>query len=73
MCFDLFRMSKNQPLHVNYVGPLTAPELTAANLKWLHNVQHTMFYNEIANLQSGSSYLQLVRQLRLFLDNNDLL
>ena len=55
------------------LGPLTVPELTAANQKWLHNVQHTTFSNEIANLQSGGNRLQLVRQLRLFLDKNGLL
>ena len=55
------------------LGQLTVPELTAANQKWLYNVQHTIFAHEISNLQSGGSCLQLVRQLRLFLDKNGLL
>ena len=52
------------------LGPLTVPELTAANQKWLYN---NTFAHEISNLQSGGSRLQLVRQLRLFLDKNGLL
>lgn len=56
------------------VGPLSAMELKAANLKWLYSVQHTVFSTEIQHLQqSDSTRPQLVRQLRLFLDNNKLL
>lgn len=48
-------------------------ELKAANLKWLYSVQHTVFSTEIQHLQSGGNRSPLVRQLRLFLDSNDLL
>ncbi|XP_065894153.1 uncharacterized protein [Dysidea avara] len=54
-------------------GPLTASELTQANLKWIHDTQNTVFAKEITNIPSGRNRLPLVRQLRLFLDNNNLL
>jgi len=53
------------------MGPLSAMELKAANLKWLYSV---LFSAEIQHLQqSGSTRPQLVCQLRLFLDNHKLL
>lgn len=52
-------------------GPLTTSELTQANLKWIHDIQHAAFAKEIANMQSRHNHLPLVRQLRLFLDSND--
>lgn len=54
-------------------GSLTPSELASANLKWMHYIQHTSFPDEIANLQSHGKCLLLVRQLRLFLDHNQLL
>ena len=48
-------------------GTLKPSELTLANLKWIHQIQHTVFSEEIANLQSNQSRLPQVRQLRLFL------
>ena len=54
-------------------GTLKPSELTLANLKWIHQIQHTVFSEEIANLQSNQSRLPLVRQLRLFLDRDKLL
>ena len=55
-------------------GHLTTFELANAKLKWLYTIQHEVFPEEIANLQSSSrSRLPLVRQLRLFLDDDQLL
>ena len=54
-------------------GPLTTSELTQANLKWINNIQHTIFAKEIANIRSHRNWLPLVRQLKLFLDNENLL
>ena len=50
---------------------LTPSELTKANLKWLHTIQHEIFSAEITNLQSRSRRLPLVWHLRLFLDKLD--
>ena len=52
---------------------LTPSELTKANLKWLHTIQHEIFSAEITNLQSRSRRLPLVRHLRLFLDKDQLI
>jgi len=55
-------------------GHLTPSELSKAKLKWMHTIQHEVFPEEIANVKSQSrSRLPLVRQLRLFLDNDQLL
>jgi len=71
----VFRFLNNlrQPSSLRQTGPLTTSELTQANLKWIHNTQHTTFSKEIANIQSRHNRLPLVRQLRLFLDSNNLL
>ena len=52
---------------------LTQLELTKANLKWLHTIQHEIFSADITNLKSHSRRLPLVRHLRLFLDKDQLL
>ena len=52
---------------------LTTIELAKANIKWLHAVQHEAFFAEISNLKSQSPRLPLVRQLRLFLDEDQLI
>ena len=58
----------------NTVGHLTPSELTMAKLKWVQAIQHEVFSEEITNLQSRSrNRLPLVRQLRLFLDDHELL
>ena len=58
----------------NTVGHLTPSELTTDKLKWLQAIQHEVFPKEIANLQSQSrNCLPSVRQLRLFLDDHELL
>ena len=55
-------------------GHLTPSELSRANLKWLHTIQREVFSEEIANLNLQSqNHLPLVRQLRLFLDSDQLL
>ena len=55
-------------------GHLTPSELSKAKLKWLHTIQKEVFPEEIANLKSQSdNRLSLVRQLRLFLDDKELL
>lgn len=55
------------------VGPLTPSELSQANVKWIHDTQQAVFAKEIANIQSRHNRLPLVRQLKLFLDSNNLL
>ena len=62
-----------QPTLLRKLGTLTPSNLTQANLKWIHQVQHTVFSEEIANLKSSQNRLPLVRQLRLFLDCDQLL
>ena len=52
---------------------LTPAEMSTANLKVLEAVQHAEFPREISNLTSKSRRLPLVRQLRLFLDQNQLI
>ena len=54
-------------------GPLTTSELARANLDWIRQVQSSTFHDEITALQRTSRRLPLVRQLRLFLDNDNLL
>lgn len=51
------------------VGSVTPSERTKANLLWIRNTQHQVFINEIKNIKSSSHRLPLVRQLRLFIDN----
>ena len=65
-----FIYNTRQPSSSQQTGPPTASELTQANLKWIQDIQHTVFFKEIANLQSGHNRLPLVRQLRLFINNN---
>ena len=56
---------------IHNTGHLTPSELSKAKLKWLYTIQHEVFPEEIANLQSQSpSCLPLVQQLRLFLDDD---
>lgn len=47
---------------------LTSKELRRAEEVWLTSCQVTTYADEIGNLKSGKPRLQLVRQLRLFLD-----
>ena len=55
-------------------GHLTPSELSRANLKRLHIIQHEVFSEEIANLYLQlQNCLPLVQQLRLFVDSNQLL
>ncbi|XP_065914598.1 uncharacterized protein [Dysidea avara] len=56
-------------------GPLTPTELSIANLRWVGNVQHRSFPEELSSLQSPdrSSRLPLVRQLQLYLDHTGLI
>lgn len=68
-----FTHNKRQPSSSWQVGPQTPSELSQANLKWIHNTQQTVFAKEIANIQSRHNRLSLVRQLKLFLDSNNLL
>ena len=64
---------------VNYItkknppqfGPLTTRENEEAERKWIQNCQALTYDEEIVNLQSkNASRLPLVRQLRLFIDEN---
>ena len=52
------------------IGPLTVSELTRANLKWIQDIQNSVFFKEIAKIQSGHNHLPLVRQLKLFIDKD---
>jgi len=54
-------------------GQLTATELNRAQILWIKSVQQDTFSNEISNLQSKSSRLPLVRQLRLTLNKNGII
>ena len=55
-------------------GSLTANELHDAEIRWLKSCQSTQFQAEIASLKtdSTSSRLPLVKQLRLYLDDDGL-
>ena len=68
-----FTYNIRQPTSLRRQGALIPSDLTQANLKWIHQIQHTVFPEEITNLQSNQSRLPLVRQLRLFLDRDQLL
>ena len=53
-------------------GPLTAAELYTAKMSWVKDCQQQVYYNEITNMRSHPSAakrLPLVRQLRLFIDD----
>ena len=52
---------------------LTPTELSTTNFKLLKAIQHAEFPREISNLTSKSCRLPLVRQYRLFLDQNKLI
>ena len=55
-------------------GPLTAVELHTAKMKWVKDCQQQVYYNEFTNMCSHSSApkrLPLVRQLHLFIDEDD--
>ena len=59
-----------------YTGPITTSELSKAQLLWIRHCQSSSFFKEITNLKQNSpsnKRLPLVRQLRLFLDPNNLL
>ena len=68
-----FTHNTRQPSSSRQIRPLTSVELGQANLKWIYNTQQTVFSKEIANIQSRHNRLPLVRQLKLFLDSNNLL
>ena len=51
------------------VGHITPNERNKANLQWIFNTQRQAYMNEIKNIKSSSHRLPLVRQLRLFLDD----
>ncbi|XP_045157295.2 uncharacterized protein LOC123523710 [Mercenaria mercenaria] len=50
--------------------PLTVLELQEASRMWLHSCQSTYYEAEITNLKSNEKRLTLVKQLRLFLDED---
>ena len=59
---------------VKHNGPLSPQELNKAKLAWIQDCQQQIFFKELDNLTSKSSNrLLLVRQLRLFLDDNKLI
>ena len=76
----VFRFIDNiraQPDHQRY-GPITAAEFTEVRLRWVKDVQHDVYKKEIANLklvarEPKTSRTSLVRQLRLFLDESEML
>jgi len=55
-------------------GPLTVSELTQAKLHWIRQVQCLTFHDEVTTLKLKSHrHSPLTRQLRLFLDDDNLL
>jgi len=55
-------------------GPITARELSDSRMIWIKTSQQLEYFDEIANLKSQShKRTQLVRQLRLFLDDREFL
>ena len=53
------------------LGPITAKELSTARLAWVQSCQSQVYEKEIINFKENSGKrLLLVRQLRLFLDND---
>ncbi|XP_053390985.1 uncharacterized protein LOC128553823 [Mercenaria mercenaria] len=50
--------------------PLTVLELQEASRMWLHSCQSTYYEAEITNLKTNEKRLTLVKQLRLFLDED---
>ena len=53
-------------------GPLTAAELHIAKMSWIKDCQQQVYHNEFTNIRSrpsASKCLPLVRQLRLFIDD----
>jgi len=54
-------------------GHLTAAELNQAQILCIKSVQQASFGKEIANLQSNSSRLPLIRQLRLHLNKDGII
>ena len=53
-------------------GPLRATELHTAEMSWVKDCQKQVYYNEITNMRSypsAAKRLPLVRQLRLFIDD----
>ena len=68
---------RTEPDHRNH-GPVTAAEFTKVRLRWVKDVQHDMYKKEVANLklvtrEPRASRALLVRQLRLFLDESEML
>ena len=55
-------------------GPITTAEIQSAELAWLRNIQAQHFPSEIASLRQKANTLgPLSRQLRMFMDDNNLL
>ena len=54
-------------------GPLTVTEMTQAKLQWVRQVQYLTFHDEIETLKLKNRRSPLIRQLRLFLDSDNLL
>ena len=60
------------------LGPLTAEELHKVKLMWVKDMQQSVYWREVDNLQlilkkPKTPRVLLVRQLRLFLDKHGLL
>ena len=60
------------------LGPLTAEELYKVKLMWVKDMQQSVYWREVDNLQlilkkPKTPRVLLVRQLRLFLDKHGLL
>jgi len=60
--------------HVRKYGPLTSSELTVASKRLIMAIQYSTYQDEITFLQETKSrYPPLVKQLRLFLDDSQLI
>ena len=62
-----------RPDSTRVTGPLTVSELTQAELHWICQVECLTFHDEVTTLNLKSHrHSPLIRQLRLFLDDNNL-
>lgn len=54
-------------------GPITAAEIQQAELAWIKDIQTRHFHSELKSLQEAKKLGSLSRQLRLFIDTDNLL
>lgn len=72
-CVIRFTDNLRVPPDQRRYGPICAEEFVAARLRWVKDVQGSVYHKEVTNLQHlarlpNTPRLMLVRQLRLFID-----